>query len=234
MRRFAGEILVLLIAAVLIFPAVSSAESARLLRPIAKWQLDGNWKDRSKNHLDLSTLGGIGFGDGVIGDAASYDWVDDAAYRDYVFKHPPAEMTLELWAYPTGGDPDAHMIVHGNGGHFTLEWQTLINKFIFSIWNNGWFSVSPPTSQQPNQWYHVVATYKKSTGMDLYLNGQLVASRVPDREIASAGSVKFGLGGYVYSNNSLVSRFSGLLDEVSIYDKYLSPAEVMTLYESYQ
>lgn len=75
------------------------------------------------------------------------------------------------------------------------------------------------------EWNHVVATYDGSTAA-LYINGALAGSASYSGQIiSSTGPTDIG------SENNIGSRYSGLLDEVRIYNRAISATEVQRLYE---
>ncbi|MDP3900523.1 MAG: LamG-like jellyroll fold domain-containing protein, partial [bacterium] len=74
-----------------------------------------------------------------------------------------------------------------------------------------------------NQWYHVVATYKDGQ-QTLYLNGQLVVSAPTSGNVLSSSPNERTWIGRLPS--SVGGSFSGVIDEVKIYNKALSEDEV--------
>jgi len=77
-----------------------------------------------------------------------------------------------------------------------------------------------PTTLSINVWTHITATYDGST-LRLYVNGALVSSRALTVSINST-SQPLRIGG-----NTIWSEwFAGLIDDVRIYDRALSAAEI--------
>ena len=74
----------------------------------------------------------------------------------------------------------------------------------------------------PNTWTHVAATYN-GTQMQLYINGVPVSS-VPATGLIETTTTPLRIGGNTYSTEF----FSGLIDEVRIYSRALSQAEIQT------
>ena len=77
-----------------------------------------------------------------------------------------------------------------------------------------------------NQWCYVTAVQFGQGGlpMHLYINGELVGSDVTPETISDANNF------YVGRWNGDARLFKGLIDDVRIYDRALSAAEVQTLY----
>lgn len=98
---------------------------------------------------------------------------------------------------------------------------------------------SPPGTVQLNQWQHVAVTVSRTTGGGtLYLNGAPVATFTPltgplystnSGPILDIGHGTFlNTGGCYFTNR----YFDGFLDEIEIFNRALTPAEVQGLYEA--
>jgi hypothetical protein len=72
-----------------------------------------------------------------------------------------------------------------------------------------------------NTWSHVAVTYDGSN-MLLYVNGALVATKAQTGTIAT-GNQALRIGN---SNASISEGFNGLIDEIRIYNRALSAAEI--------
>jgi Concanavalin A-like lectin/glucanases superfamily len=73
-----------------------------------------------------------------------------------------------------------------------------------------------------NAWTHLAATFDGAT-LTLYVNGTQAASLAAGGNIAtSAGALRIG------GNNIWPEWFSGQIDEVRIYNRALSPAEIQS------
>lgn len=86
--------------------------------------------------------------------------------------------------------------------------------------------ISKPRLVQPNQWHHVAATWD-GVRMKIYLNGRLVGSEPRDGNLLKAPMVGICIGNetkYIEGIN-----FQGLIDEVRIYNRALSPQDVNRL-----
>ena len=137
-------------------------------------------------------------------------------------------MTLEAWVKPAQLG--------------TTNWRTVVLKqnsansyFTYALYANN--NTSTPSghvyvggdvdtrgaSQLPlNAWTHLAATYDGST-LRIYVNGTLASSK------AIAGSMLAGTGVLRIGGNSIWSEwFSGLIDEVRVYNRALSGSELQT------
>ena len=85
------------------------------------------------------------------------------------------------------------------------------------------------TSLADGTWYHAAVTYDGATAM-LYLDGGLEDARAVTMQMDS--NSRIWVGGYHNpSNNAEHYFFQGSVDDVRIYDRALSPAEIRALYE---
>jgi hypothetical protein len=86
------------------------------------------------------------------------------------------------------------------------------------------------TAVAPNAWHHVVATRDPSGAMTLYLDGQPVGtSSVPPAFNVNTSDARFALGAW-NDRFGVVEFFPGLMDQISIYNRALTAAEVQTLF----
>lgn len=88
---------------------------------------------------------------------------------------------------------------------------------------------APSENLQPGQWYFAAATYSAITGhMWLYLNGEPVAHdpHGVGGALDNDDSVAIAIG----ANGSAERYFDGILDDVRLYDRALSPDEIQALY----
>ena len=132
-------------------------------------------------------------------------------------------MTLSAWIRPTasqGGwrtilqrETDAYFLNASNdtgplrpSGGGTLGWTTQI--------------LSGPTASPVDAWTHVALTYDNAT-LKLFVNGTQVASRTTIGAIQATDSPLW-IGG----NNPYGEFFQGLIDEVRVYDRGLTQADI--------
>lgn len=185
--------------------------------------------------------------DGISNHALLFD-----GYSTWVTRTPdeipvPSEaMTLEAWVAPRNFE-------HGDEGRLSA----IVNQhdrdrkegFILGSYRHGtwglnfgtgsdWHEVMSDTLLPLDEWSYVVATYDSVTGEAvLYQNGQKVASRdfpagqkiKPSVKDLLIGKNNDGMWLYGFHLN----MFSGLLDEVKIYNQALSSADIKKSYDSY-
>ena len=138
----------------------------------------------------------------------------------------------------------------------TLNSQALVVKMNNSIPYNGWgvglylnkihygfFNSVPSIMAQTenNQvlttgvWYHVVATYdgsKNASGIKVYIDGSLGTQNIRSNSLGSNSSSSIGIKTTISSRNGGTIPINGLIDEVGIWNRELTPTEVTELYNS--
>ncbi|MDQ6862029.1 MAG: putative Ig domain-containing protein, partial [Verrucomicrobiota bacterium] len=140
-----------------------------------------------------------------------------------------AARTVELW-FRTGttltSSPNAALIQYGTAAiekSFGLVFTaTNPGKLYF---NGGGDDLAGTTTVLPNQWYHAAVTYDGAT-VTLYLNGQIESSKAT----AVLNTVLDGANGLTIGSRPTVSVWNGQIDEVQIFNRALSQAEVQATY----
>lgn len=106
------------------------------------------------------------------------------------------------------------------------------------FWNSGdlgmWMSGTGITTRTnapytDGQWYHVVFTYDSTNGeASMYLNGTLQDTTIDSTPGSSTSGSAFNVGQGACDSSG--GEFTGNIDDVRIYDRELTPAEVTELY----
>ncbi len=97
---------------------------------------------------------------------------------------------------------------------------------VFQIFNNGVNSLKGNTELNPDQWYHVAITYD-GTYMRLYVDG------VEDSNKLYTGGIKDTTGiDLTLSTGWSKGYFMGVIDEVTIWNRSLSGAEIQEIYNT--
>jgi hypothetical protein len=166
---------------------------------------------------------------GRFGSALSFDgvndWVTVSDANDLDFT---TGMTLEAWVYPTasgGGSWRNVMIKERAGGEVynlygNADTNAPVVYVIAAATPTVPFDARGGTSLPLNAWSHVAATYDGTT-LRLFVNGSQVGTRaVANSLLASTGVLRFG------GNSVWGEFFAGRLDEIRLYNRALSAAEI--------
>lgn len=200
-------------------------------------------KDSSGEGNDGELKNGPVWVDGKFGKALSFDGSDDyvevpdSASLDEIFGS--LNWTLEAWAYPKGWANWASIINKANSG-----WYSATTSGLWAD-NSGFEAVigsnepgNPPDSvvrvwyKPPlNNWYHLVAV-ANGTHIPLFVNGENKGTKAITNYIKT----------HLTSNDAPVTigrrctgcspSFNGIIDEVRIYNRALTPKDLLVLSES--
>jgi hypothetical protein len=208
---------------------------------VSCWQGEGNAQDQAESN-DGNLQGDLAFVPGEVGQAFRFNGTN-ADVR------VPASASLNV------GLADGFTIETWINPADVLQWHPLVE------WNNGSFGVSfaisdgsgaghgalwasvkdtaftehplttPTGLLVSNVWQHVAVTYAKTNGYAvLYINGvQKAQATLGVFTPRTIGDLYLGLRPY---DGGAGARFVGLMDEVSIYNRALSGAEIAAIYSA--
>jgi chitodextrinase len=133
-----------------------------------------------------------------------------------------AAMTLEAWVFPTSTPTGWRAIVDKNVDGYYLMASTDNGNLpgVGGNWTNGNRNVFGTSVIPVNAWTHLATTFDGST-IRLFVNGVQVASVAQTAPLSpTADTLQIGADFYP------TEYFAGLIDEVRIYNRALSPAEI--------
>lgn len=185
-------------------------------------------------------LSNVGYTSGIDGGAFSFDpenysygtytGVKIADQSAYVLTN---SLTIEGWVRPRG---NSYMIFfRGDSGPgldpYSISMQANSNV-VFSITDSGGNGASVVTSLAYNQWTHLAATLDGAAGtLNFYTNGVLAAQTFTSvRPIGAltGSSPGVGIGNLNDGGNNF--PFLGDIDEIALYNRALSAAEIQSIY----
>src|SRR5882724_9543448 len=132
-------------------------------------------------------------------------------------------MTLEVWVFPTGSLAGWRAVLDKNvDGYYLMASSDPNNRpAVGGTWTGGNQNTAAPTALALNAWTHLAATFDGAT-VRLYVNGVQVASQAQTSALApTTGTLQIG-------GDSYGEFFAGRIDEVRIYNRALSAAEIQT------
>ena len=211
---------------------------------ISWWPGDGDATDIQDGN-DGTLVNGATFADGLVGQAFSLDGIDD-----HLFIGNPSNLkitgglTLTAWINPDDlpeldpGLLNIGVIISKWGqGVNTDSYEMSILKIGGVIQLAGGIGVLGQADTtglfggeiQPGTWSHIAITYNAATGENIgYINGQPVDSRVRPGGINTSDlNVLIGR-----EDSSKPRPFPGLIDELQIYNRALSAAEIEAIFNA--
>ncbi len=208
----------------------------------ACYSADGNASE-IVNHQDGVASAGVGYVAGRFGQAFDFSAVSqsiDIPASATLNVGSGGGLTFSAWFYARGnsfgGAPGAGPIVEfDNGAHMWQHYQNGDDNGLFTNLATSNADAGPHIIQVPrvapwNQWNHAAVTYDKTSGVaTLYINGTVVGtanfgSYAPN----TATTLRIG-GRNAGSFNNTPYTFNGSIDEVQLYDRALTAAEINQL-----
>ena len=207
---------------------------------VGYWPLDGDTRDVSGNGLNGTIVGNVQFAedrDNVPGAAALFPGVA-TSYID--LGNPTAlqfdgALTLAAWArvdsYETNGRIIARQAGSGRQGwSLNVEGEQYGHVGAFHVAPDAATFVAAETKSRidfsPQQWFHIAGVYRPGQAMEIYINGQLNNVRtdsVPAKQFVNDASVYIG-------NRTDCCPFAGSIDDVHVFNRSLSEADIFELY----
>ncbi len=189
------------------------------------WPAEGSTVDViGPNHASLQN--GATFGAGKVGQAFSLDGIDDYLIaNDSGLPMGSSSRTMEFWFLMQPSSYNQIPVVYGsNQINNSFYMVRLSDHVCIGQPGGGPLEVCGSTIVANNQWYHAALTYDGSN-TQLYLNGQLEASATRSYNTTSTGHLYVG-------QNAGFEYYAGLVDEISIYNRALSTAEMLAIYNA--
>ena len=199
---------------------------------VSWWPGDGNAND-IRNGND-GTINGATFAAGKIGQAFSFDGVDDYVQVSNSPLLEPQNITVDAWV--RSSDPGSYAYILSKGASACTAGSYAFytggsGGLIFYIFNGSTYVLSPNAGSAiwDGNWHHVAGTFDGSY-VRLYVDGIAIGS-------GTSTSITIGYG--LPTTNDLfigrygttcVPRFNGEVDEVEIYNRALSQSEIQALY----
>jgi len=197
---------------------------------VAYYPFNGNANDESGNGND-GTVNGATLTEDRLGNAEnaySFDGIDD-----YIFVNgsdslnSTEQITISAWinsnsdlfqgiVWKETPGPDYGMVTTGN-----------VDGFSVSLDGTTWTSIESQTHSL-NEWYLLTSTYDGAK-ISIFVDGQLSNFSSASGIIQLDINVPLGIGVWLRGGEPLY-HFSGLIDDIRIYNRALSECEVKSLY----
>lgn len=212
---------------------------------VSWWQAEGNAKDTwgTNNGMPLE---GATFAPGIVGQAFSFDGTGSyIRIADSANLHFTNALTIEAWLYIARLGANQVVVAKWDWTYPDAQksyttWVQPNGRIGFGVCDDGYCPQGPggasatvvsANSLPMNQWTYFAATYDGS-GLSIYVNGVCETQTAYTKGIfPGTGDLRIGaavldaVGGMLYP-------FAGRIDELAIYNRALSRAEIRAIYNS--
>ena len=197
------------------------------------WPLDGNASDMSGNGNDGVVYGAILTSDrnGLLNKAYSFNGTNSYIQIPYKSSLNAVPITYSIWCSANvlnslHGSPLTSRYTSPSSGISIYKSPENTWYLMTGISGNEWSSVPTNVSVELNQWVKLLVSINATEAI-FYVNGN--PSQTINNFVANtSGSLRIGAGATETSSPQFF--FKGLIDDLRIYDRALSAAEVQALY----
>ncbi len=222
---------------------------------VAQWKLDdgtGTTAKDSVGTIDGTLVGGPVWVKGAKDGALQFDGVNDCVdLGTNLLFDPTGSFSVALWINigawgtewahsPIGSQEDSRgWCIRRFGSWWASQngavWTQPTNALAFTIpgaLNNGIQDLPSNTAPPLNEWLHVVCVYDKANNMKyIYFNGKEDASMATSGDMVAANT-KMYIGAISNTSNSGIDNaFTGMIDDVRLYNHALSAANAKAVFE---
>lgn len=202
---------------------------------VALWSGENNGDDAVGDNPAMP-IGDVSFAEGKIGRAFSLNGFDS------YLKISPSQslnvgdgdgLTITAWVKPASVNTEGPIVEWSSENNDGLQLWVVPGLQLFTNLKDtsdiGHTLKSFNNSFSPNSFQHVAVTYDKNSGMAvLYINGNVVASQTVGNFTPQTAYPLF-IGRRVGQPIGLNQTYNGSLDEIAIYNRALSAAEIQEI-----
>lgn len=193
------------------------------------WPGDGNADDIIGSN-NGALVGGVTFTAGEVGQAFSFDGIDDIVLAPATgFPMGAASRTVAFWSkinpladHTTGFAYGTEAI--GKGFYVFPSHHRIGGKLAFSA-HGGEYDVLAPTDLRDGLYHHVAITYDGAI-ITIYADGISVASGSLNLDTGISGGASIGGRGY------MGEFLTGAVDEVALWDRVLSASDIQAMFSA--
>jgi Ca2+-binding RTX toxin-like protein len=196
---------------------------------VSQWTGDRDASD-SVGPNDGTLNNGAAIAPGWIANGFAFDGVDDNVQAPTAgLPIGSADRTLALWArIDQLVSTETFFAGYGAPGSYG-EYYALGTYTDGTLFSSTWYPALHGPVLQTGRWYHV-ATTNVGQSFTLYLDGAEVASG--DMDVNTPADSTLSMGRLLYSDLGNERRLDGMIDEVTVYDRALSAAEIKAIYDA--
>ena len=170
---------------------------------------------------------------GVFGNGLHFDGIDDYVNAgNSTSLNFTTAMTAGAWIKTT--DSNANII--SKGYDFKEQFNFYISGGQLVVYGShdgsAWdWAITGPTGVNDGKWHYCLFTFDQNVGMKMYVDGKLVGQSLVTGTLKSAPTIPIGIGYIAAGGNAYPGyQFAGIIDEVRLYNRALSPKEISDLY----
>ncbi len=213
------------------------------------WNLDGNANDTAGSFAEAtgattdngSVNGTVGFAASPLGQAGSFPGgagnnitvadggASGAGGVANDVDRTGSSLTLSVWVQVDAWSTNWQGIAsHGEGADYRIARHSGNNGIAYA---GGTVDINTAgTFPASANWYHIVATTSAAGATNLYINGSLLATGAGPANINASGANANIL--CIGCNPDNGREFDGLIDDLGMWDRALSAAEVTEIYQA--
>jgi len=204
---------------------------------IASYSMESNVKDGSGNGNNGTLVGNATYAQGLFGMALQLDGLDSCVdLGEKEAFNPTGSFSVSVWANIQDWTTDWGCVMVSNRGEGTVGWQlrryASTDSFCFTTRGVGVDDLQSQRAAPLEEWVQVVGVYDQENGTKrIYINGSLdveaSTSTDPNQTVIGATTHNTYIGARATSaNDGQETFFTGMLDDVMLYDRALSEGEV--------
>lgn len=221
-KNVAGLALIGLLAAIFAALCQPTPPDTNTNNPPMVWHAEGTTED-STGALN-QTKGAVSYAQGVSGQAFELDGKSQAI-QTKVDTNPETHpsMTWSAWVLPRKIVGRRQILSSDNGNH---KRSILLDNDRFTIFTGGnlW---QTPEIVTPGAWQHIAVVFEPGQ-IRLYKNGMEYVYQISPAPLDPVAPAPLNIGG----SPAFGEHFAGLIDEVEIHNRALSPEEISESYEN--
>ncbi|USK36723.1 metallophosphoesterase (plasmid) [Bacillus sp. F19] len=198
---------------------------------VAHWKFDegsGTTVGDSSGNGNTGTLvNNPTWTDSGKGGALAFSGGSRAEFNSSTTLNKTGDESVSLW-FKTSQPATGTTSIFRHSNRFTALQLTSGGQARVAYWPNasaGYTALAFPWTYNDNNWHHYVASYNHSTGLKIYVDGNLVASDTTNLGPLSTVTSKIVLG----ATETGGEAYNGLLDDVRVFDLPLTQDEVRQL-----
>ncbi|UCC97533.1 MAG: discoidin domain-containing protein, partial [Phycisphaerales bacterium] len=219
--------LMLVTALVLLADAANADITTDLL---GYWKLDGNASDSSGNGYHGEEYGNPSYVPGIIGQAMDFNGSEQSVYiPDFTGIQNQDAVTVCMWVKADRGTGEDQVMWFTNedGSHGRARLRIDNSEWEWR-YGDGGSNITVESPVITDEWIYLVAVRQNGAKLELFVNGESVGETAFGN--AGVAQAQGSIGAERRSPTSVREPFDGAIDEVRIYSRALTLADIQELF----